>query len=167
MCPQKWQRQYDLNDHSILLSTRAHLLVLENIKTNIEVGDKPPSNHKATRADSKRKMESIDCQILKKACKELVHWTDKHCSLCKKHGGMHTMYNTWKCYRYNSYWSPKKSSDSAGPCQKDCNPQDANFKQIIHTDCKKAFCAAFKMAARGKKHCNHCDESDSDSDFDF
>jgi len=144
MCPQKWQRQYDLNDHSILLSTRAHLLVLENIKTNIEVGDKPPSNHKATRADSKRKMESIDCQILKKACKELVHWTDKHCSLCKKHGGVHTMHNRCDYNRYNSDRMPKKSGGSDRPHHKGRNPQGAIFAQIIHAECKKAVRIAFK-----------------------
>ena len=52
MCPQKWQRQYDLNNHSTLLSTRALLLVLKNMKTNIELNDKPPSNNKAKGADS-------------------------------------------------------------------------------------------------------------------
>jgi hypothetical protein len=46
-CPQKWQRRYDLNDHSTPLSTRTLLLVFKNIETDIEVGDKPPSKNKA------------------------------------------------------------------------------------------------------------------------
>ena len=46
-CPQKWQRQYDLNDHSTPLSTRTLVLVLKNIETDIEVGDKPRSKNKA------------------------------------------------------------------------------------------------------------------------
>ncbi len=31
MCPVKWQRQYDLMENSTLVSTRALLMVLENI----------------------------------------------------------------------------------------------------------------------------------------
>ena len=65
------------------------------------------------------------------------------------------------------HWTPKKFSGSARPCQKDYNAQGANFKQIVHTECKKAFCTVFKKAARGKKRRNHCNESDSDSDSDF
>ena len=72
MCPIKWQKQYDLNDHSTLLSTKALLLVLENIKTNVKVDHKPPSNYKAKGATSKRKMASTVFWIPKKAHNGLV-----------------------------------------------------------------------------------------------
>ena len=55
MCPVKWQRQYDLMENSTLVSTRALLMVLENIESNVEPVDKPPSKYKAKGADSKRK----------------------------------------------------------------------------------------------------------------
>ena len=42
MCPVKWQMQYDLMENSTLVSTRALLLVPENIKSNVELDDKPP-----------------------------------------------------------------------------------------------------------------------------
>ena len=60
MCPVKWQRQYNLMENSTPVSTRALLMVLENIESNIELDDKPPSKDKAKGADSKRKAESND-----------------------------------------------------------------------------------------------------------
>ena len=42
ICPVKWQRQYDLMENSTLVSTRALLMVLENIESNVELNDKPP-----------------------------------------------------------------------------------------------------------------------------
>ena len=121
---------------------------------------KPPSNIKANKADSKRKLESIDSHILKKACKGLVHWTDKYCRLCKKHGGGHNTHNTCDCYWYNSQCS-------ARPCQKECNPQGANNAQIVCMKCKKAFRTAFKNVAQGKKRHDHCNKRGSDSNSDL
>ena len=69
MCPVKWQKQYDLMENSILVSTSALLMVLENIKSNVELNDKPPSKDKAKGADSKRKAESNDSRNPKKAKK--------------------------------------------------------------------------------------------------
>ena len=90
MCPVKWQRQYGLMENSTLVSTRALLMVLENIKSNVKLDDKPPSKDKAKGTDSKRKAESNDSGNLKKAEKG---WTEKHCSLFKKHG-VHTLRTT-------------------------------------------------------------------------
>ncbi len=58
MCPVKWQRQYNLMENPTPVSTSALLMVLENIKSNVELDDKPPSKDKAKGADSKRKVES-------------------------------------------------------------------------------------------------------------
>ena len=59
MCPVKWQRQYNLMENSTPVSTRALLMVLENIESNVELNDKPPSKDKAKGADSKRKAKSM------------------------------------------------------------------------------------------------------------
>jgi hypothetical protein len=85
MCPAKWQTQYDLTENTTPVSTRALLLVLENIENNAELDNKPASMTKAKGAEQKRKMESMDSRIPKKPKK--VGWTEKHCVLCKKHGG--------------------------------------------------------------------------------
>ncbi len=69
MFPVKWQWQYNLMENPTLVSTRALLLVLESIECNAELDDKTPSKDKAKGANSKRKMESIDSHIPKKAKK--------------------------------------------------------------------------------------------------
>eukprot|EP00804_Cyclotella_cryptica_P023290 CCRYP_000455-RA/>CCRYP_000455-RA protein AED:0.42 eAED:0.83 QI:0/0/0.25/1/0.66/0.75/4/139/237 len=66
MCPAKWQTQYDLTENTTPVSTRALLLVLENIENNAELDNKPASTTKAKGADMKRKMESMDSRIPKK-----------------------------------------------------------------------------------------------------
>ena len=63
MCPAKWQTQYDLTENSTPVSTRALLLVLENIENNVELDTKPASITKAKGAEQKRKMESEDSRI--------------------------------------------------------------------------------------------------------
>ena len=102
MCPVKWQRQYDLMENSTPVSTRALLMVLENIESNVELDDKPPSKDKAKGANSKRKAESNNSRNPKKAKKG---WTEKHCSLCKKtwgrahyaqHQGVQVLPQRWK-----------------------------------------------------------------------
>ena len=86
-------------ENSTPVSTRALLMVLENIESKVKLDDKPPSKDKAKGADSKRKVEYNDSRNPKKVKKG---WTEKHCSLCKKHRGMHTMDNTKECRRYEA-----------------------------------------------------------------
>ena len=97
-------------ENSTPVSTRALLMVLENIESNVELDDKPPSKDKAKGSDSKRKAESYDSCNPQKAKKD---WTEKHCSLCKKHGGMHTTHNTKECRHYNKDGSHKKAGGTS------------------------------------------------------
>lgn len=62
------------------------MLALENTEMNVKVNVMPPSNNKAKEAAAKQKFKLISSRISKKECRGLVHWTKKHCSLCKKHG---------------------------------------------------------------------------------
>ncbi len=75
MCPAKWQRQYCCTENLTPVMTWVQLLVLENVKSNVELDDKPPGKENSKGAKAKRKMESIDSRILKKAKKG---WTEKH-----------------------------------------------------------------------------------------
>ena len=65
--PCQRQQQYNLMENSTLVSARALLLVLENIKSNVKLNDKPPCKDKAKGADSKRKAESSDSLNPKRA----------------------------------------------------------------------------------------------------
>ncbi len=42
-----------------------------------------------------------------------------------------------------------------------------NFAQLIHNKTKKAVCYALKKANHGRKHHNHHEESDMNSDSDY
>jgi hypothetical protein len=139
-------------------------MVLENIESNVELDEKPPSKDKAKGADNKRKMASIEARVPKKAKKG---WTEKHCSLCKKHGGAHTTHNTKECRRYNSDRTSKKAAASKPKSDKPAHDKTGmNYAQIIHQECKKAVRSALKKSSRGNKRRRHQD-SDSDSDSDY
>ena len=119
---------------------------------------------KAKGAHSKRKEESNDSHNPKKAKKG---WTEKHCSLCKKHGGMHTTHNSKECRCYNKVGSHKKAGVAPKPNKPASGKDGMNFAQLIHTKTKKAVRSALKKVNRGKKCRSRHDESDSDSDSDY
>ena len=133
MYPVKWQQQYNLMENSTPVSTRALLMVLENSKSNVDFNDKPPSKDKAKGADSKRKAESNNSLGPKKAKKG---WTEKHCSLCKKHGGTHTTYNTKEFRCYNKDCSHKKAGGMPKPNKPASGKDGMNFAQLIRTETK-------------------------------
>jgi hypothetical protein len=135
-------------------------LVLENIEKNVELDAKPASTTKAKGAEQKRKMESEDSSIPKKPKK--VGWTEKHCVLCKKHGGAHKMHNTRDCRRYNKDGTPIKKNGGAGKSNsKKRKPEGVNFAQIFRTELKKAL---HKKSSKRKKCRVKDSENDSDSD---
>ncbi len=74
MCSARWQDQYDLSENTTPVSTRALLLVLENIENNADLYPKTSNPNKPKGAEGKRKMESIDSRIPKKPKK--VGWTN-------------------------------------------------------------------------------------------
>ena len=159
MCPAKWQTQYDLMENTTPVSTRALLLVLENIENNAELEVKPTNANKSKGPEGKRKMESIDSRIPKKPKK--VTWSKKHCVLCKKHGGPHKSHNTRDCRRYNKDGTPIKKNGGAGkPHFKERKEEGANFVQIIKAKVKKAL---RKTMQKQKKHRKYDSGSDNDS----
>ena len=85
MCTARWQAQCNLSENTTPVSTRALLLMVENIDNNANLDYKPTNPNKPKGAEGKCKMESINSRIPKKHKK--VGWTNKHCVLCKKHGG--------------------------------------------------------------------------------
>ena len=60
MCPARWQAQYNLSKNTSSFSTRALLLVLENIENDANLDYKPTNPNKPKGAEGKHKMESID-----------------------------------------------------------------------------------------------------------
>jgi hypothetical protein len=90
-------------------------LVLENIENNVELDAKPSSTIKAKGAEQKRKMESMDSCIPKKPKQE--GFSNKQCTLCKKHGGPYKSHNTRDCHMFNHDGTPIKRNGGARSTQ--------------------------------------------------
>ena len=118
----------------------------------------PLSKDKVNGADSNWKAESSDSHFPKMTKKG---WTEKHCSLCKKHEGIHTTHNT------KITISHKKAGGVPKPNNPASGMDGINFAQLIYAETIKAVCSALKKAGHCRKHSNHHKERDSNSDSDY
>ena len=118
MCLSKWQTQYHLTEKRTSVNTRALLLILEKIENNAdgEVEVKPPSVTKPKGAGGKCEMESINSCIPKKS--KQVCFSDKQCTLCKKHGRLYKLHNTHDCHKFNPDGTPIKRNGGSGSPQR-------------------------------------------------
>ncbi len=57
MCPARWQTQYNLTKNTTPVSTRALLLILENIDNNANLDNKSQNSSKSKGPKGKCKME--------------------------------------------------------------------------------------------------------------
>jgi hypothetical protein len=108
MCPIQWQDQYNMNKKGMTPMDMCSLLtLLEAIKRVCTYEKaKPESSKKASNKGKKGKKHpgtKFTVWVPKKVCFE------KHCNLCKKHGGMYTMHNTCDCHRFKK--DGKEKSD--------------------------------------------------------
>jgi hypothetical protein len=86
---------------------------------------------------------------------------EKHCDLCKKHGGTHTMHNTCDCCRFEKDGKEKSSFRAAKKGGYNRNPVNQNFAQPTDK-IKKLEKVLKKSGKKGKKH--HIEDSGSDSE---
>jgi hypothetical protein len=99
MCPIQWQDQYNLNKKGMTpMDMRLLLTSLEAIECVCTYErDKSESSEKSSHKSEKGKKcpgtKATIC-LPKKVCFE------KHCDLCKKHGGAYTTHNTRECRRF-------------------------------------------------------------------
>jgi hypothetical protein len=85
---------------------------------------------------------------------------DKHCNLCKKHGGAHTTHNTCDCCRFKKDGKEKSSVRTAKKGGYKSNPINQNFAQL--TDKIKKLEKALKKSGKKGQKCRY-ENSDSDS----
>jgi hypothetical protein len=118
MCPLMWQDQYNLNKKGMTpMSMRSLVMSLEAIERvctykkgesdNFEKSDK--SSNKVEK-EKKRPGTDSTVQVPKKVRFEKF---EKHCELCKKHGGAHTTHNTRDCCRFEKDGTEKSSFRAA------------------------------------------------------
>ncbi len=85
---------------------------------------------------------------------------EKHCKLCKKHGGAHTTHNTCDCHRYEKDGTEKSCFCAAKKGRKKLFVNQ-NFAQLTKK-IDKLEKALKKSGKKGKKH--RYKDSDSNSE---
>jgi hypothetical protein len=102
MCPLPWQDQYNMNEKGMMpMDMRSLLTLLEAIERvcTYEKGKLDPlkkSDKSSNKGEKGKKCPGTNStvRVPQKVCFE------KHCNLCKKHGGAHTTHNTSECRRF-------------------------------------------------------------------
>ncbi len=129
MCPIQWQNQYNLNKKGMtpmdLRSLFISLEIIEHVCTHKKA--KLESFEKASHKGKKGKKHSgteFAARVPKK-----VHF-EKHCNLCKKHGGAYSTHNTRDCCRFEKDRKEKSNFCAAKKGGKKENPVNQNFAQM-------------------------------------
>ncbi len=103
----------------------------------------------------KRPGTDFTARVPKKVCFE------KHCDLCKKHGGAHTTHNTCDCCRFEKDGKEKSSFHAAKKGGYKSNPVNQNFAKLTKKN-EKLEKVLKKSGKKGQKR--HYKDSDSDSE---
>ncbi len=151
MCRLQWQDQYNVNKKGMMpMDIRLLLTLLEVIECSCtyEKGRLESSKKSSHKSKKRRKRPGSNSTVMvpKKVCFE------KHCNLCKKHGGAYTMHNTCDCCRFEKDGKEKSNFR---------NSVNHNFAQLTKK-IKKLEKALKKSGKKGKKR--HYKNSDSDSE---
>ncbi len=144
--------------HLLLMSLDRieHICTYEKGKLdNFEKSDK--SSNKGKKGKKRPGTNSM-VQVPKKVCFEKF---EKHCKLCKKHGGAHTMHNTRDCCRFEKDGTEKSSFCAAKKGGKKNYPVNQNFAQLTEK-IDKLEKALKKSSKKGKKR--HYEDSNSNSE---
>ncbi len=160
MCPLQWQDQYNMNKKGMMpMDMRSLLSSLEAIKRvctykkgKLESSEK--SSHKSKKG-KKRPGTKATVRVPKKVCFE------KHCNLCKKHGGTYTTHNTRDCRRFEKDGKEKSNFHATKKGGKKGNPINHNFTQLTKK-IEKLKKALKKSGKKGKKHHYKVSKSDSE-----
>ncbi len=135
MCPLMWQDQYNLNKKGMMPMDMCLLLMsLEAIECictykkgkldNFEKSDK--SSNKGKKG---KKCPGTNSTVWVPKNVRFEKF-DKHCELCKKHGGAHTTHNTRDCRRYKKDGTEKSNFRAAKKGGKKNYPVNQNFTQL-------------------------------------
>ncbi len=89
--------------------------------------------------------------------------TEKHCYLCKKHGGAYTTHNTQDCRRYKKSGNEKSDFRATKKGARKPNPTKQSFAQLCEKMDKLEKVIKKQDAKRKKRR--HSSDTDSDSEF--
>ena len=131
MSPYTWQDQYNLHEkggtpidmRSLLQSLKAIKRICgqeRSKKSNPSWDEKPSGNEKKG-----TKQPGTDSPRVPKKVR-----TEKHCNLCKKHGGAYTTHNTRNCRHFEKDGTEKSNFRAAKKGGKKPNPTKQSFLQL-------------------------------------
>jgi hypothetical protein len=162
MCPLPWQDQYNMNKKGMMpMDMRLLLTLLEAIERVCTHEKGKLDNEKSEKSSYQGKKgkkhpgTNSTVQVPKKVRFE------KHCNLCKKHGGAHTTHTTSECCKYEKDGTEKSSFHAAKKGRKKKYAVNQNFAQLTKK-IDKLEKALKKSGKKGKKR--HYKDSDSDSE---
>ncbi len=160
MCSLQWQDQYKMNKKGMTpMDMRLLLTLLEAIKRvcTYKKGKLDSSKKSSHKSKKGKKCPGTNSTV---RVPKKFHF-EKHCDLCKKHGGAYTMHNTHDCCRFEKDGKEKSDFRAAKKCRKKGNPVNHNFAQLTKK-IKKLEKALKKSGKKGKKRC--CKDSNSNSE---
>ncbi len=134
MCPLMWQDQYNMSKKGMTpMDMRLLLTLLEVIecictyeKGRLDTFEK--SDKSSNKGEKKKKCPGTNSTVW---VPKKVRF-EKHCNLCKKHGGEHTMHNTRDCHRFEKDGKEKFSFHAAKKGGYNQNPVNQNFAQLTN-----------------------------------
>jgi hypothetical protein len=164
MCPAlQWQDQYNMNEKGMTPMDMCLLLTLLEAIERVCTYERGKSDtfeksDKSLNKDEKGKKHP-DTDSLARVPKKVRF--EKHCNLCKKHGGAHTMHNTRDCRRFEKDRKEKSSFRAAKKGGYKSNTVNQNFPQLTNK-IKKLEKALKKSGKKGQKR--RYEDSNSDSE---
>jgi hypothetical protein len=160
MCPLQWQDQYNMNKKGMTpMDMRLLLTLLEAIECicTYEKGKLESSEKSSHKSEKGKKCPGTNSTV--RVAKKVRF--EKHCNLCKKHGGAYTTHNTCDCRRFEKDGKEKFNFRAAKKGRRTGNPVNHNFMQLT----KKIKELEKALKKSGKKGCKRrYEDSDSDSD---
>ncbi len=160
MCPLQWQDQYNMNEKG-MMPIDMHLLLtsleaIEHVCT-YEKGKSESSKKSSHKSEKGKKHPGTKAMVM---VPKKVHF-EKHCDLCKKHGGAYTTHNTCDYCRFEKEGKEKSNFCAAKKGSKKGNLVNQNFAQLTKK-IKKLEKGLKKSGKKGKKR--HYEDSNSDSE---
>ncbi len=123
MCPYKWQDQYNLHEKggapTDMRSLLQSLEAIERVCGQEGSAKSNPSRYEKPSGSKKKgtKQPGTESSRVPKKVR-----TEKHCNLCKKHGGAYTTHNTHDCRRFEKDGTEKANFRVAKKGGKKPNP---------------------------------------------
>jgi hypothetical protein len=163
MCPLPWQDQYNMNEKGmtpmdmrlLLTSLEAIELICTHKKGKPDNLEK--SNKSSNKGEKGKKHPGTNTTVW---VPKKVQF-EKHCNLCKKHGGAHTMHMTSDCCKYEKDGTENSSFRAAKKGKKKNCPINQNFAQLTKK-INKLEKALKKSGKKGKKRCYKDSNSNSE-----